>query len=265
MNGLLNHVLDADWVFAGAQPQPVSTTLCNINKKMSPIIELITQIVILGTAIVGLYKVAKYTPRSERKESSGTNSTEKRPSSSSGLLQYFEPFFGLIGVLSFMIAIPLGLWAYMWIMNNMVHVFDDKPSKSKTEAISPNTYDTSLKTKNLTEKGLKSYIVLQTALQVSDFSKKDELINQSINTALKSEAYSVAIDAVSHLSSSSKQDEMLLKIINRSIESGHFDSALAALSKISSTKKKDDAARNIAKEVVASKKIILTTDKESEK
>jgi hypothetical protein len=24
---IANHVLDADWVFAGAQPQPVSTTL----------------------------------------------------------------------------------------------------------------------------------------------------------------------------------------------------------------------------------------------
>jgi hypothetical protein len=72
--------------------------------------ELITQLIILATAVVGLYKAATYKPMTT------DNSSLQEPGPVSEALAGLISFFGIF---AFMLAMPAFIWAFTWITGNI--------------------------------------------------------------------------------------------------------------------------------------------------
>lgn len=77
--------------------------------------DLITKLVILATAIVGLYKAATFSRDKSGKLESTANSDEKKSRS----ISTFPALFELVGVLLFMLAFPAFIWGFSWITRNI--------------------------------------------------------------------------------------------------------------------------------------------------
>ncbi|MDP5291323.1 hypothetical protein Q9290_03310 [Oceanimonas sp. CHS3-5] len=80
--------------------------------------ELITQLIILATAVVGLYKAATYKP------ADAEHSDSKEPGPLSEALAGLISFFG---VFAFMLAMPAFIWAFTWITGNIGSSGSRKP------------------------------------------------------------------------------------------------------------------------------------------
>lgn len=77
--------------------------------------DLVTKVVILATALVGLYKAATF---GRGKRPSPTDS-EKSSQGSSHTPSSFTALFELVGLLLFMLAFPAFIWAFSWITKSM--------------------------------------------------------------------------------------------------------------------------------------------------
>ena len=73
--------------------------------------ELVTQLIILATAIVGLYKAATYRPDGPK--------AEKSDGSSHPLADLFTGLLSFAGVFAFMLIMPAFVWAFTAITNNI--------------------------------------------------------------------------------------------------------------------------------------------------
>lgn len=77
--------------------------------------DLVTKVVILATALVGLYKAATF---GKGKPPSPSESDES-PKAASRSPSTFSALFELVGVLLFMLAFPAFIWAFSWITKSM--------------------------------------------------------------------------------------------------------------------------------------------------
>jgi len=78
--------------------------------------ELVTQLIILATALVGLYKAATFRPGS-RGETNSSASRDDR--SGNGITAMLTPLLGFVGYFGFLLAFPLFIWAFTWITGNI--------------------------------------------------------------------------------------------------------------------------------------------------
>lgn len=207
-------------------------------------LQLITQIIILATALVGLYKVARFSA----KRSSNKEPAALSPTTSSGSLKrffsHFEDFFELLGMFAFMLAFPLFVWAFMWVMNNMIEVFDEK--QTPKASLGPEYIETLKEMSHMPEKGSRSYIILKASEYLSSSSKRNELLKKAAEIAIQEKAFEIAILSVSGISSSREHDSMLAKIIEAAVMEGNFVVGLKALPLFRSTSSKSLAASLLA-------------------
>ena len=157
-------------------------------------LELITQIIILLTALVGLYKAATF--HHHKTEESNTDLNSKNTKSS------FSDFFELIGVFLFMLAFPAFMYAFMWIISNLPNSVSKSSSLNDLPAIEIN--------KNSTD----TEIMLASALNISQSYTRDDQLVKIIKLAIQNKDYVTALKAASVISSSNKKDDELKKIIN---------------------------------------------------
>lgn len=155
--------------------------------------ELITQLIILATAVVGLYKAATFhraIPEAAKQEG------EKQKKSGS-----FSDFFDLIGMLLFMLAFPAFLYAFMWIMSSLPNAITSSSSAEDLPAIVISKESTS------------GEVMLAAALNITSSHTRNEQLQGIITYAMSENDYETALRAASAISSSYTKNEELEKII----------------------------------------------------
>ncbi|HGS5148059.1 TPA: hypothetical protein ACMDT9_003956 [Vibrio parahaemolyticus] len=156
--------------------------------------ELVTQIVILATALVGLYKAATF--HSAQKEGDGNQVDGKFSIPST-----FAALFELVGILLFMLAFPAFIWAFSWVVGNVGNGFSPGSSAiENTEIV-------------LTKDSSDAEMMFVAAIALSSSSQKNSALVKVVDFAVAQKDYSVAIMAANEMSSSSRVNENLEKII----------------------------------------------------
>lgn len=153
--------------------------------------ELITKIIILATAVVGLYKASTFhrgKPTQVRQEG------QKKASS-------FSDFFELIGVFLFMLAFPAFLYAFMWIMSSLPNAISSSSNTNEFPII------------EISKNSPISEVMLTAALNITNSYTRDKQLQSIIKFAISNKDYVTALKAAASISSSVKKDQELEKII----------------------------------------------------
>jgi hypothetical protein len=156
--------------------------------------ELVTQIVILATAIVGLYKAVTFHHNKPEPIQSIEGEEAKTTNS-------FSDFFDLIGIFLFMLAFPAFLYAFMWIMNSLPNAMSSSSNSQEIPIVEIRATSTS------------SEVMLAAALNITSSHNRNEQLKKTINHAMSNKDYSTALTAASSISSSFVKNEELEKII----------------------------------------------------
>jgi flagellar basal body-associated protein FliL len=155
--------------------------------------ELITQLIILATAIVGLYKAATFHRTKPERENEGGEKQKK-----TGL---FSDLFDLIGILLFMLAFPAFIYAFMWIMSSLPHSISSSSSTEDFPKI------------EISKESTTGEVMLAAALNITNSQARNEQLQGIITYAMSNNDYQTALRAASAISSSYTKNEELEKII----------------------------------------------------
>jgi hypothetical protein len=168
-------------------------------------ISLATQVLILLTAVVGLYKVIK-----ERRSPSTSTSEQAAPARSrggkGGTWEFVREFGGIYAA----VLVPLLAMVAFSGLLHLMQSFEAKPAPAQRT-----TFDRS----NLNDAGRAAYTMTQVALSVAEVNDRQELLSLSTTVAIEAGALNVAELAASGMEPSAK-DEALLRVIRACIQSG---------------------------------------------
>jgi hypothetical protein len=156
--------------------------------------ELVIQLIILATALVGLYKAATF----KSAESSSDGKGEPSPVSEAvaGLLNF-------VGIFAFMLAMPAFIWAFTAITSNI----GTSSSSSRSEAVQYTIpYEVS-KTPSQTE------LMLIAASQIPYDSSRGSALEKVSNFAIKTGDYKIAVLAASSIPYESSRGSQLEKVV----------------------------------------------------
>ena len=156
--------------------------------------ELVTQIVILATAIVGLYKAVTF---HHSKPEPAQQIEGQEPKSTSA----FSDFFDLIGIFLFMLAFPAFLYAFMWIMSSLPNAMSSSSNTKEIPTVEISAASTS------------SEVMLVAALNITSNHNRNEQLKKTIIYAMSNQDYKTALLAASSISSTYVKNEELEKII----------------------------------------------------
>ncbi|MGE0252861.1 MAG: hypothetical protein AB7O99_09005 [Dongiaceae bacterium] len=156
--------------------------------------DLLTQLIILATALVGLYKAATFHRSRSEGDSDSKALKPKLPGMFSDLLE-----FG--GVFLFMLAFPAFLWAFMAIMTGMQKTLKKEPIAQAKEVV------------QLSEGASIEEIRLAAAGAMSNSISRDDELQKIISEALAACNFTYAVKAASMISNSIEKDEELAKIV----------------------------------------------------
>lgn len=166
--------------------------------------ELVTQIIILATALVGLYKAATF---HHAKPEASIQEGEKQSKASS-----FSDFFELIGMFLFMLAFPAFLYAFMWIMSSLPNAISSSTSADDLPAI------------EISKESSTGEVMLAAALNITSSHMRNEQLHSVIKYVMSKNDYEAALRAASAISSSYSKNEELGKIISELESSKEADS-----------------------------------------
>jgi len=157
--------------------------------------ELVTQIIILATAIVGLYKAATFRPSKGEKNEEGADQNSE-------LGRLLTPLLGFVGYFGFMLAFPAFIWVFTWITTNI----PSSTSKS-TEPV----YEISFQVK---EEPSNSELMFLAATNIPYSSEKNDSLVRVVKYALENNEPKIAVIAANSIPYSSEKKEQLVKIIS---------------------------------------------------
>ncbi|MFA6189717.1 MAG: hypothetical protein WC680_10620 [Sulfuricurvum sp.] len=157
--------------------------------------ELVTQIVILATALVGLYKAATF-HREKAVTTNGEPSKAKKNEST------FSALFDLVGVLLFMLAFPAFIWAFSWITSNMA---SSSSSKQEYKIAIPFTVNS---------ESTASELMYASALKIPNTISCGESLTKVVTHSLANKEYRVAILAASAIPNTITRGEQLERIVD---------------------------------------------------
>ncbi|OOE84587.1 hypothetical protein BZG73_09980 [Salinivibrio siamensis] len=160
--------------------------------------ELVTQLIILATALVGLYKAATFRPAKTEESPSSEGGTTR---SGGSITEILEPMIGFVGYFGFMLAFPAFIWAFSWITSNM-----PSPSDRQDEVVFSIPYEVS-------DTPSKAELMFIAANSISYSSSKGEALEAVVAYALKNNNEKIAILAASSIPYSSRSREQLEKIV----------------------------------------------------
>ena len=163
--------------------------------------ELVTQIVILATAIVGLYKAATIHPKIKESE-------QLQGVSRSDAGRVFDAVLSYAGVLLFMLGMPAFIWAFTSITNNIGT--PHKPDKSPLSI-------PFVMSSNPTP----AEIMLAAAAGITYSSDQRDALKKVVVYALNSCDARVAIVAAEAITYSSDQRDSLMMIVDEVASPGY--------------------------------------------
>jgi hypothetical protein len=206
---------------------------------------LVTQIIILATAIVGLIQVLRYKPK--KKSEAVNNEENDTVSVGSSILAYFEPFFGIIGMFAFMLAFPLFMFLFTKVIGLMSHQSD-----TEAKTISPIEL-VSLKSDSLTIDSIvqqKEYVdfykeFYNSILTPNSNNTKDNLTDSLVNICIRNNELKLATIVTLNFNSNNSKDDALLRIIDKSIESEDFKTANYCVKLFNSNWRRDSEAERV--------------------
>lgn len=156
--------------------------------------ELITQLIILATAIVGLYKAATYKPSISNTDKS--RSTEPHPISN-----LFTGLLNFAGVFAFMLIMPAFVWAFTAISNNI-----DKNSSQQVVQQYSLPYKLSNSPTNLE-------LMLIAANKIPNMTSRAEALEKITTKALKECELRLALAAATEIPNQNNKSEKLEEFI----------------------------------------------------
>lgn len=171
--------------------QPLRRAL-GIGKVMST--ELITQLIILATAVVGLYKAATYKPANP--EHSSPNEPGPVSEAFAGLISFF-------GVFAFMLAMPAFIWAFTWITGNIGSSRSSEPAVQYEIAYKPS------------ENPSNNELMLIAASQIPNESSRGQALEIVSDRALSEGDFRIATVAASAIPHKSSRGSQLREIVDK--------------------------------------------------
>ena len=164
--------------------------------------ELVTQLIILATAIVGLYKAATYKPEG----STGQKATDGEPHPLADLLTGLLSF---AGVFAFMLIMPAFIWAFTAITSNIGKSSDDNaaltPQYSVPFKIAENPSDLEL--------------MLVAASQIPYENSRGSALNEVVEKSLSKCEINIALAAAIAVPYENSRGSTLKKVME-TIDSG---------------------------------------------
>jgi hypothetical protein len=164
--------------------------------------DLITKIVILATAIVGLYKAATFSRGKPDASDSTTETTTKKSRAPSS----FSALFELVGVLLFMLAFPAFIWGFSWITRNIA---------GSSSAPSQHTAVASVSISAATTPSELAYVA---ADSIPNTYEKTAALSEVVALAMKAGEFKTAIAAATAIPNTNVQTEQL-KLVLKAIQS----------------------------------------------
>lgn len=200
------------------------------------VINLLTKIIILLTALLGLYKTVKFSPQSITDASSDNNSDSEK----SELFTIFKPLLAYISVFLIMLAMPAFIYSFMYIIDAMSNIGVEESGHQEVK-IEENLFPEN-DFENLSNEMQKYYLQMESIINISNSNKKDDYLLKLIREIIRKDYYNLSIKAANEISNSIKRDKMLKLIINEAVENDKHRISLKALSLISNSLKKNDSA-----------------------
>lgn len=196
---------------------------------MNQYIKLATEIVILATAIVGLYKVIKIKHKAIPQP---PDSSKKKDSSTFSLVKgFFEIYGAMLVPIVFMIAFAFLMKVYSTVLS----------SGTTKPIIRPPLAD--VDKSKIPSEALSALYMLEAADLVESLNLRDELLKRTIRQSISLRAPEIALVAADRISNLSEKDKELLLIMRASMASGTKESAISAISAMSSIKNKTIAVK----------------------
>ena len=163
--------------------------------------ELVTQLIILATAIVGLYKAATYKPEgfSEQKSNDG----EPHP-----LADLLTGLLSFAGVFAFMLIMPAFIWAFTTITSNI--------GKSSDESTPTPQYSVPFK---IFDNPSDLEIMLVAASQIPYENSRGSALNEVVEKSLSKCEINIALAAVIAVPYENSRGSTLKKVME-TIDSG---------------------------------------------
>ena len=164
--------------------------------------QLVTQLIILATAIVGLYKAATYMPEDTSKQKSTNGDPHPLADLLTGLLSF-------AGVFAFMLIMPAFIWAFTAITNNI-----DK-SSDKNSAPTPQ-YSIPFE---IAENPSDLELMLVAASQIPYESSRGSALNEVVEKSLSKCEINIALAAAIAIPYESSRGSALKRVME-TIDSG---------------------------------------------
>jgi hypothetical protein len=154
--------------------------------------ELVIQLIILATALVGLYKAATY--KSAEGSSDDKAGTSPVSEAVAGLLNF-------VGIFAFMLAMPAFIWAFTTITGNI------GSSSSRSEAVQYSIpYEVS-------KEPSKTELMLVAASQIPYDATRGSELEKVSNFAIKAGDYKVAVLAAASIPYEASRGNQLAKVV----------------------------------------------------
>jgi hypothetical protein len=163
--------------------------------------DLITKIVILATAVVGLYKAATFS----RGKSDGSDDTSETPNKKPRTPSSFSDLFELLGVLLFMLTFPAFIWGFSWITRNIA-------SNSAVQ-----TQHNAIASISVTAASTPSELAYVAADSIPNAHEKTSVLTEVVALALKAGEFKTAISAATAIPNTNVKTEQL-KLVVKAIQ-----------------------------------------------
>ncbi len=163
--------------------------------------ELVTQLIILATAIVGLYKAATYKPAGSVEKKSNVGEAHPLSDLLTGLLSF-------AGVFAFMLIMPAFIWAFTAITSNI--------GKTSNENTPIPQYSVPFK---ISESPSDLELMLVAASQIPYKNSRSAALNEVVEKSLSKCEINIALAAATAVSYKNSRGSTLKKVME-AIDSG---------------------------------------------
>ncbi|WP_243323606.1 hypothetical protein [Geothrix sp. SG200] len=203
---------------------------------MNDTIRLITEIVILISAIIGVYKVATSKP-----EVGGVSmKSEKREWPD--MLKMIGTYFGVY-VFMFvpMIFILLMSW-FTKLMNTVNSPSSTRPSLGSLKIeIAPD---------KLSDNGRLAYFLFQAGSSAGSSWERDKILSSAVDFAIQSNEFQIALAAAQSIEASSTKDEKLRTVMRAALKSGALEVGVKSIQSMAASSEQDSAGAEFAASVI---------------
>jgi hypothetical protein len=196
---------------------------------MEEIVKLATQVVLLLTAVVGLFKLAKTAPPS------GEAPKQSKPAGKDGPFDFMFSMLGIYGGIFVPLLFMLGI---MWLINTLSGALASKPPQPQvaTEAIS-------LDQGHRTPVESQLSVQFAVASSIANTSERDAALLQIVQVGIREKSYGVTLNSALKISSTLVRDQALAEVAEAAVQAGEGATAAQAIARINAFHSRDQAAK----------------------